>query len=303
MKKSKKLTVPYEQATGKPAYGLTNDYMFRAVFQNSELARKGLIASVLHMNPNQIQSVDIRNPIKMGEEIEDKEFVLDIEVLLNNNHVINLEMQMTNQHNWQDRSLSYLCRSFDQLYKGDDYSEAKPATHIGFLNFSPFPDEPEFNGSYMLLNLKNHRVYSDKLSLHMVDLTHIELATEEDKVWKIDYWARLFTATTWEDVKMITENDIHMEAAAKEMYVLSADELIQQRCRARDDFRKMENSRNRMMKELTEALERREKELESKDKELESKDKELENKNQALRNAMDEIEMLKLQLAEAHKKF
>ena len=102
---------------------------------------------------------------------------------------------------------------------------------------------------------------------------------------------------------MITENDIHMEAAAKEMYVLSADELIQQRCRARDDFRKMENSRNRMMKELTEALERREKELESKDKELESKDKELENKNQALRNAMDEIEMLKLQLAEAHKKF
>ena len=303
MKKSKKLTVPYEQATGKPAYGLTNDYMFRAVFQNSELARKGLIASVLHMNPNQIQSVDIRNPIKLGEEIEDKEFVLDIEVLLNNNHVINLEMQMTNQHNWQDRSLSYLCRSFDQLYKGDDYSEAKPATHIGFLNFSPFPDEPEFNGSYMLLNLKNHRVYSDKLSLHMVDLTHIELATEEDKVWKIDYWARLFTATTWEDVKMITENDIHMEAAAKEMYVLSADELIQQRCRARDDFRKMENSRNRMMKELTEALERREKELESKDKELESKDKELENKNQALRNAMDEIEMLKLQLAEAHKKF
>ena len=86
----------------------------------------------------------------------------------------------------------------------------------------------------------------------MVDLTHIEMATDEDKAWKIDYWARLFTATTWEDVKMIAEKDIHMKAAAEEMYVLSADELIEQRCRARDDFRKLENSRNRIMKELTE---------------------------------------------------
>ena len=262
MKKRNKITVPYEQATGALSYGLTNDYMFRALFQSSELARKGLIAAVLHRNPNEIRSVDIRNPIKLGDKIEDKEFVLDIEVLLNNNHIINLEMQMTDQLNWQDRSLSYLCRSFDQLYKGDDYTEAKPATHIGFLNFTPFPDKPEFHACYKLLNLKNHCVYSDKLSLHMVDLTHIELATEEDKAWKIDYWARLFTAKTWEDLKMITENDIHMEAAAKEMYVLSADELIQQRCRARDDFRKQENSRNRIMKELTEALEAKDQEIE-----------------------------------------
>ena len=287
MKKSKKIIVPYEQATGATSYGLTNDYMFRAVFQNNELARKGLIASVLHMNPTDIQSVNIRNPIKLGEQIDDKEFVLDIEVLLNDNHVINLEMQMTDQLNWQDRSLSYLCRSFDQLYKGDDYSEAKPATHIGFLNFTPFPDTPEFNGCYKFLNLKNHRTYSDKLSLHVVDLTHIELATDEDKAWKIDFWARLFTATTWEDVKMIAEKDIHMKAAAEEMYVLCADELIEQRCRARDDYRKLENSRNRIMKELTDALEAKDKELENKDKEIESKDK--------------EIELLKQQLAEALK--
>ena len=243
--------VPYEQATGSPKYGLTNDYMFRAVFQNNELALKGLIASVLHLNPESIQDITIRNPITLGEQIEDKEFVLDLKVLLNNNHLINLEMQMADQHNWQDRSLSYLCRSFDQLYKGEEYTDAKPATHIGFLNFAPFPDFPEFNGCYKLLNIKNHRLYSDKFTFHVIDLTHIELATEEDKSWKIDYWARLFTATTWEEVKMIAENDIHMKEAAKEMYVLSADEMIEERCRARDDFMKQERTRNKIMKELT----------------------------------------------------
>ena len=268
-----KPTVPYEQATGSPKHGLTNDYMFRAVFQENELARKGLIASLLHMNAEDIYEVQILNPIELGAHVDDKDFILDIRVLLNNGHFINLEMQMTNQHNWQDRSLSYLCRSFDHLYKGEPYTEAKPATHIGFLNFAPFPEHLEFNGCYKLLNIKNHNLYSDKFTFHVIDLTRIELATEEDKAWKIDYWARLFTATTWEEVKMIAENDIHMKEAAKEMYVLSADEMIEERCRARDDYQKQINTHNRTLRELEEA-------------------------RKALNDKDQEIELLKQQLAE-----
>ena len=51
---------------------------------------------------------------------------------------------------------------------------------------------------------------------------------------------------------MIAEKDIHMQAAAEEMYVLSADEMIEERCRARDDYMKLERTRNKIMKELTE---------------------------------------------------
>lgn len=89
-----------------------------------------------------VQSVQITNPIELGDDFDDKTFILDVNVLLNNNTLINLEMQMTNEHNWTDRSLSYLCRSYDQLYQGEVYSSAKPAIHIGFLNFQPFPDYP-----------------------------------------------------------------------------------------------------------------------------------------------------------------
>lgn len=41
-----------------------------------------------------------------------KTFVLDINVVLNNNICLNLEMQVVNPSNWQDRSLSYLGRNF-----------------------------------------------------------------------------------------------------------------------------------------------------------------------------------------------
>lgn len=85
---------------------------------------------------------------------------------------------------------------------------------------------------------------------------------------------------------MIAEKDIHMKATTEEMYVLSADELIQQRCRARDDYMKNENTWNKIMKELTEELKANEKELEAKKKELEAKKK--------------EINLLKQQLSKAH---
>ena len=296
-----KPTVPFEQATGSPKYGLTNDYMFRVVFQENELARKGLIAAVLHINPNCIHSISIRNPITPGSKLEDKEFVLDLKVLLNNNHLINLEMQMTDQHNWQDRSLSYLCRSFDQLYKGEEYAEAKPATHIGCLNFAPFPEHLEFNGCYKLLNIKNHIPYSDKLTLYVVDLTHIELATEEDKTWQIDYWARLFTATTWEELKMIANNNSYLEEAAETMYELNADEMIQQRCRARNDYYKEVNTNLRNLRELEKAkkvIEEKDKRIDSKHKTIEDKEKLIVDKDKLIEGKDKEIELLKKQLAE-----
>jgi hypothetical protein len=79
-------------------------------------------------------------------------------------------MQVINQSNWKERSLSYLCRSFDQLYAGDDYQSAGPAIHIGFLDFTHFKEYPEFYTTNMLMNIKNGYIYSDKFSLRVVDL-------------------------------------------------------------------------------------------------------------------------------------
>jgi len=154
MKKDEIFNTNFQNAIGAIQFNMTNDYMFRAVNQKNPLVTKGIICSVLHLNPETVQSVEITNPIELGDDIDDKTFMLDINILLNNSAIINLEMQVVNEHNWQDRSLSYLCRSFDQLYQGEDYSSAKPAIHVGFLNFQPFPDYPEFHASYKLKNEK-----------------------------------------------------------------------------------------------------------------------------------------------------
>ncbi len=112
----------------------------------------------------------------------------------------------------------------------------------GFLDFTLFPDSPEFYSKYMLMNVKNHTIYSDKFILSVVDLTQIELATEEDKENQLDYWASLFKATTWEDIKMIAKNNSYFAEAAETMYQLSADEQIRLQCQARADFERQERS-------------------------------------------------------------
>lgn len=49
-----------------------------------------------------------------------------------------------NEHNWPERSLVYLCRLFDNLHAGDDYTEISPACHISILDFTLFPEQTEF---------------------------------------------------------------------------------------------------------------------------------------------------------------
>lgn len=242
----------YYSANGKIDYPMTNDYMFRAVLQHSRPTLKSLIASLLHLEPDSIQSLEITNPIALGQSCDEKSFILDISILLNNHAHINLEMQVLNEHNWPERSLSYLCRSFDQLQKGSAYLEAAPAIQIGFLNFTPFPEKeiPEFYATYQMLNVKDQHLYSDKFRLSVVDLTQIDLATSEDRDWHIDHWARLFRATTWEDVRMLAKKFTNIDEAAEALYALNADQTIRDQCRAREDYIRHENWVKYQMKEL-----------------------------------------------------
>ena len=223
-------------ASGQIPYNMTNDYMFRAVLQSNNKVLRGLICSLLHLSEQKVISVEITNPIILGETVTDKEFRLDINVNLNNRTLINLEMQIANKLNWRERSVMYLCRSFDHLSHGQDYSEAKSAIHIGFLDYTLFKERPEFYASYKLINVKNHQKYSDSLTLNVVDLSRIDLATEEDRKYHIHEWALLFKSTTWEEIKMLASKDEYLQEASETMFRMSADDLVRKRCRDREEY-------------------------------------------------------------------
>lgn len=250
-----------EEATGKLDYLLTNDCMFHVVFQKNPKALQGLCASLLHMHPEEIRSVEVLNPITFGDYPTDKAFVLDLKVLLNDNRILNFEVQVIDEKDWFDRSLSYACRAFDQLQRGQTYLDVKPVYHIGFLDYDLSGLTPEFYATYKLQNVKNSELYSDKFVLSVVNLNQIELATEEDRKYGIDRWAQLFKSTTWEAIKMLAEKNEYLSDAAETMLESSQDISIRTFCEGVEEAR-------RLRRGLEIRLEQAEAELQAKDEEI-----------------------------------
>ena len=246
--------------------------MFQALFQENEEALTNLICAVLHWPRFKVKSLEITNPIILGKDIKSKTFILDIKVLLNDHTIINLEMQLNDYGNWPERSLGYLCRNFDNLNKGDDYINTRTAIHIGFLNFTLFSQEPEFHALYQIQNVKNHNIYTDKFMLHVIELNNITLATEEYRTYEIDKWASLFKAETWEDIRIIINNNPALESAAETLYQLNMDEQFRDTCERFIRAEARENALHRINSELTQANEKLITQIANKDATIADKD-------------------------------
>ncbi|SDA61113.1 conserved hypothetical protein (putative transposase or invertase) [Butyrivibrio sp. INlla18] len=244
----------YLNATGPITVGMTNDYMFRIVFQQNKYALKGLISSILHIDPNTIVNLEITNEVVPGVSITDKEYRMDILVTMNDNTIIDIEMQLRNHENWKCRPLLYLCRSFDNLNHGEKYEKVKPAYQISFIDFTLFEDHPEFCATYQMRNEKDNYLYTDRFNLKVIELKHEELATEIDELYGVTDWVRLFKSKTWEELKMVAKKNDYMTSTVESMYLSNTDINILKIAREREDYLRDEASQKRRMSEMQEEL-------------------------------------------------
>ena len=282
-----------KNATGKIDYTLMNDCMFHSVMTKNVTVLKGLVCALLHLKPDRVQSIEVLNPYEPGEDILDKNFILDVKICLNDETFINIELQVRPQAYWNDRSLIYLCRLFDNLKKGENYSDVRPAYHIGLLDFTPFPEHPEFYAVNQMMNVRKHYIYNDKFTLNVLDLKQIELATDEDKLWKLDFWARLFKATTWEELKMLAQQDNVFQETCDTVFRLNQDEKIRYWCQAREEAERIART---IEQDYEDRLAKKDNALAEKDKALAEKDKALAEKDKALAEKDAQLALLKAQL-------
>ena len=105
----------------------------------------------------------------------------------------------------------------------------------------------------MLKNIKNNKVYTDKLQLSIIELNSIKLATEADRLYNLDKWAAFFKAKTWKELKSMAASNQYMEAAANTIFELSSDENIRELCRRRAEFEAYERYQNAEIEKLKRA--------------------------------------------------
>ena len=115
---------------------------------------------------------------------------------------------------------------------------------------------------------KTGHLYSSKFSIHVLDLTRIDLATAEDQNYEIDRWAKLFKAATWEELKMIAKNDPDLMQASDELYKVNKDDILRQQARARADAEFWEKVHNARMEKMQEELSKKDAIISEKDNEI-----------------------------------
>ena len=207
-------------------YGLTNDYMFHAVLQESEAALRYILSVLLDIPEADISECVIENPIIYGQAIDLKETILDVKLTLNNSARINIELQMDKRDYWPKRSMLYWSRTYDRLKKGEEYALLLPAVHIEILNFSLFPDEPEFYSEYRVKNVRTGRDYSDALRILVLDLTSRHLADNSEKEQRLLKLANIFKAESYDELEELCLDEEASREIAMAVRKLSEDERI-----------------------------------------------------------------------------
>ena len=203
---------------------LSNDLLFHMVFTKNQEALKGLLASLLNLNPADILKIELLNPMQYNDSIGTKQTVLDLKLHLNDSSYILVEMQVRDYPCWTNRALIYACREIVGQTDGKNaYEKLQPVVQISIMKYTLFPDNKQFFAEYKI-RAENLQVLTDKLRFIVLDLTASESATQEDKDRKLKDWADAFNASDWETVRSIDNPSIKEAVKTMEMILSNPSE-------------------------------------------------------------------------------
>ena len=200
----------------------TVDFCFKGLMQNPKV-RKGFIAALLKISPDEIEETALLPTILTGESSDDKLGIMDVHVLLKDGTHINMEMQVKYFEYWDERVLFYLSRMFDsQIKKGESYDNLRKCIHVSILDFIHFADDDKCYRRIHFKDDETNHIYSDKMELQILELKKLppEVKTGED----IIAWMKFFSGKNREEFKDMAKTNEYIDEAYNTLINLSGDE-------------------------------------------------------------------------------
>ncbi len=198
------------------------DFAFKEIMMN-ERARVGFLSAVLNLNPSDIKETTILNTNLRKLHEDEKQGILDIRILMNNNTEIDIEIQLSPLRVWADRSLFYPSKMYiEQIEAGQDYHVFKKCVGISILDFILFTDDENFYSSFHIREDTRYTIYTDKMEFHVLELPKLP---EEliDGSSDILLWAKFINAEKKEEFDMLAEKNPYIESAYQHLQLISQD--------------------------------------------------------------------------------
>ena len=183
---------------------LTDDYIFKRVFafEGNESVLKDFLEAILKKD---IKKVTIKNPEIIPYEKDAKRGLLDIKAETDDGTILDVEMQMQDRKDTQERGIQYLGNMItSQLQVGDDYTKLKKSIvifitnynflernsyhSVGKMKFDETLEEEYVNMGYE----QEEQIASEYIEFHYIELPKYK-KKEPSKFTKLDQWMCVFT--------------------------------------------------------------------------------------------------------------
>ena len=221
-----------EQETSIKKLPLTSDYVFKRIFgqEENKEALKDFLESILKIN---IEKIEINNPELPKDFYDSKYGMLDLKVTLDNQIIVNVEMQVQNQHNIEQRSTYYMSRVYSQqIGENEPYINCKKVIVINILNFNYYKRNSYHSIARMKFEKNNQEEYvdmgyenEDEYATDYIEMHIIELQKFKKKNPKIDtkleQWLWLFVGGEEEKMRRIGKKNKEIEKIDKKLASMS----------------------------------------------------------------------------------
>lgn len=198
------------------------DFAFKEIMAN-EKARIGFLSATLKIRPEEIKETRILNTYLQKVHEDDKQGILDVRILMNNDTEIDTEIQLSELKVWADRALFYLSKMYtEQIKQGQSYDVFKKCVNISILNFTLFPKETEFYSCFHIREDTRNFLYTDKMEFHVIELPKLPKEIRENSS-DIELWAKFINAERKEELEMIATKNSYIASAYEQLQIISQD--------------------------------------------------------------------------------
>ena len=178
------------------------DIAFQKIFGVEE--NKDLLISLINsiVQPeDQVTTITIKNPYNPRSFKLDKLSVLDIKAEGPDGKKFNIEMQVTDEANYDKRALYYWAKVYtQQIGKTNKYSQLQKTIGIHFLYFLSIPESSKYHNTFVLKEDETGVKFFKQIELHTIELSKFDncesttLTTLAEKIKnKLDLWAAFLT--------------------------------------------------------------------------------------------------------------
>ncbi len=148
------------------------DLVFKKIFGTED--NKDLLISLINSivgEEDQVVDVTLLNPYNQKNFKEDKLSILDIKAEGNHGKKFNIEIQITDEADYDKRALYYWAKLYtDQLKEKDDYGTLEKVIGIHILNFISILDSEKYHNAFHITEKETGLHYFKELELHTIEL-------------------------------------------------------------------------------------------------------------------------------------